>query len=314
MSSQLRFQQEVLPVLAPRLREIVSSIPQGLKTTMEELRLRAKRPLGVVFNRGDGFLDSAGQFVTEPHKGYLLTSEDLSTTVELVSQHSIYAYIEEMRHGYITISGGHRVGLCGRAVVENRRVVLLKDIKSLNIRISRQIIGTADPIMHRIVLGPQQVLSTLIVSPPGCGKTTLLRDIARQLSTGIPRLGFTGVQVAVADERSEIGGCYQGVPQNDLGPRTDILDGCPKAAGITMLLRSMGPRVIITDEIGSQEDARAIQEALLAGVSIMATAHGSNIEEVARRFEIRQEFLTKSFQRVIILSRDQGPGTIQRII
>ncbi|HHV44816.1 MAG TPA: stage III sporulation protein AA [Firmicutes bacterium] len=314
MSNYLRFQREILPILAPSLRKLIASLPQNLVGALEELRLRALRPLGVVCNRGDGFLQASGRIVSEPERGYMVTREELATTVELISQHSLYAYVEEMRHGYITIPGGHRVGLCGRTVVEERRVVLLRDIQSLNIRISRQVLGAADSVMEHI-LGPcGRICSTLILSPPGCGKTTLLRDIARQLSRGIPRLGFPGVQVAVVDERSEIGGCYQGVPQNDLGPRTDVLDGCPKAQGIMMLLRSMGPRVIVTDEIGSLEDARAIQEALLGGVSIITTAHGSDLEEVVRRFDLSAEFLTKSFQKVIVLSRRQGPGTIQKVL
>ena len=189
MSNYLRFQREILPILAPSLRKLIASLPQNLVGALEELRLRALRPLGVVCNRGDGFLQASGRIVSEPERGYMVTREELATTVELISQHSLYAYVEEMRHGYITIPGGHRVGLCGRTVVEERRVVLLRDIQSLNIRISRQVLGAADSVMEHI-LGPcGRICSTLILSPPGCGKTTL-RGTSPASESGIPRLGF----------------------------------------------------------------------------------------------------------------------------
>ncbi|MGE5577000.1 MAG: stage III sporulation protein AA, partial [Syntrophothermus sp.] len=158
------------------------------------------------------------------------------------------------------------------------------------------------------------ILSTLIISPPQCGKTTLLRDLARQISDGAPAIGLIGRKVGIVDERSEIAGCYHGVPQNDVGLRTDVLDTCPKAEGIMLLLRSMSPEVVVTDEIGGEEDVEAVEEACHAGVAVIATAHGHDLAELLRRPGTGRLIREGHFQRAVVLSRREGPGTLEVIV
>ena len=215
--------------------------------------------------------------------------------------HSYYAYEEELAKGYITIEGGHRVGICGRAVLDRGRVNLIKDISSVNIRCSREIIGIAEPLRSDIT-----DRNVLVISPPGCGKTTLLRDITRLLSS-------SGRQVSVCDERSEIAGTYLGQSAYDLGPRTDILDGCPKAEGMMMLIRSMGPDVIVTDEIGRTEDAAAIEAAVCAGINIVASIHGSSYEEAAAS-RIGDIIKNGIFSRLIFLTNNPRTGTVKEVM
>ena len=222
----------------------------------------------------------------------------------------IYAFDEELKNGYITLRGGHRVGMSGKAVLEQGQIRTLKYIKSFNFRISREVIGAADKIIPFIISG-QNICHTLILSPPQMGKTTLLRDIARKISNGFP--GFKGVKVGIVDERSEIAGCWHGLPQKSVGIKTDILDGCPKAAGIMMMIRSMSPRVIITDEIGRAEDAMAIHEALNAGISIITSAHASDIQDALARPILSGLLENQIFERIVVLGNSLGVGTLEKI-
>ena len=219
--------------------------------------------------------------------------------------YSAYAYQEELANGYITIEGGHRVGICGRTVMENGKVKTIKDISSINIRRSREIIGVSDPCMSYLMKGKHQIYNTLIISPPKCGKTTLLRDMVRNFST----IGF---QVGVCDERSEISGMYNGQPSYNLGVRTDILDGCPKEKGMIMLIRSMSPDLIATDEIGKKEDCHAIEAAVCAGISLLTTLHGSSYEDVISS-GIGEMVEKGVFERLIFLSNVPAIGSISMI-
>ena len=189
-------------------------------------------------------------------------------------------------------------------------IISFRHITSFNIRIAREILNVANKVLPFIIENGQ-VLHTLILSPPQMGKTTLLRDICRQLSNGFP--GFGGVKIGIVDERSEIAGCFQGIPQNDVGVRTDILDGCPKAIGIIMMIRSMSPNVIITDEIGKPEDVMAIEDALNAGIKIITSAHSSGLDD-ARRRPILKSLIDKNiFQRILVLGNSLGTGTLERV-
>jgi len=261
----------------------------------------------------DYMITGDGRITRTAHLAYYVTKEDIYKTFQFISQCSVYSFEEELKNGYITIAGGHRVGFSGQVILENNDVKTIKNISGLNIRIAREIIGAADKVLPYIV-DKCQVLNTLIISPPKAGKTTLLRDLVRQLSDGIDRLGIKGMNVGLVDERSEIACCYEGIPQNDVGMRTDVLDGCPKARGIMMLLRSMSPDVIATDEIGRNEDARAIEEAINAGVAIIATAHGSSLEDIKKRPAIRKLIDRNFFDRYIILSKNSGVGNIEAIL
>ncbi len=308
------FRKEILEALPLNLREILKKLPSTISKDMEEIRLRANQPL-ILYARGKDFsVDEKGNITSEPSKGYIVKIEDIEKAYQLITNYSVYAVEEEIRNGFITLKGGHRVGICGKVVLQGSSIYTIKNISGLNIRISKQKIGVSDRIMRYLINSENIFCNTLIISPPQCGKTTLLRDIIRNLSNGMTDLGIPGFKVGVVDERSEICGVYQGIPQNNVGIRTDILDACPKAQGMMMLIRSMSPQIIATDELGKEEDIYAIQEALSAGIHILTTVHGRSIEEISRRPHLNTLIKQKIFERMIILSNQPTVGTIQLIL
>lgn len=199
--------------------------------------------------------------------------------------------------------GGNRVGVVGSAVIENGQVININYISSLNFRIARQQIGCSNKIIEDIIdLKNNTIHNTLIVSPPGCGKTTLLRDVIRSISNGINVIGFKGKTVGVVDERGEIAAMYKGIPQNDVGIRTDVVDNMPKPEAMRMLVRSMAPDVIACDEIGGKEDVDAIDYAVCSGVKGIFTAHGKDLEEISKNPQISKLLEKNIFERIILLN------------
>lgn len=269
-----------------------------------EIRLRAGRPMFLIYDGGECFLRTRGQ---EP---YLVTREDLKETLEYVSGYSLYAYEDEIRQGYMSVQGGHRVGVTGKVILDGDQIRGMKYISCINLRLAHEIRGCADPVMGYI-RKENWTAHTLLISPPRCGKTTLLRDMIRQLSNGFGKI--PGVTVGVVDERSELAGCYQGIPQNDLGIRTDVLDGCPKAHGMQMLIRSMSPSVVAVDELGREEDFKAVESVIYSGCKLIATAHGASLEEIFSTPFFGRLRKMKVFERYILLGKEQRAGTIRGI-
>lgn len=304
---------DLLPVLPEHLRHLLSGLPGRVYGALEEIRLTLGAPLFLNLEDSDVMLAREGGLTSNSDQAYRVAWQDVQRTFELVTDSSVYAWEEEIRSGFLTLPGGHRVGIVGTAVLEGRQVKTLKYISGLNLRLAREVKGAADSIMPHII-ARGGVKNTLIVSPPRCGKTTLLRDIIRQVSQGVPGLGVSGLRVGLVDERSEIASSYRGRPQKDVGPRTDVLDRCPKADGIMMLIRSISPDVVATDEIGSPLDAQAIGEALSAGVTILASAHGSGASDLSSRPGLRPVMTEAAFQRVLVLSRSAGPGTLEEVL
>lgn len=300
--------------LCPEIRKIINKIPGKFKNAMEEIRLRVNQPLMIYYNNQDYFVGLDGKPELHCNSSFRVTRKNIDNTLQFISDYSIYSVEEELKRGYITIQGGHRVGIVGKVLSDRGKIRTIKDFTGLNIRIAREKKGVASPILRYLIQPDGEFMNTIIISPPQCGKTTLLRDIIRCISQGIPSIGFRGVKVGVVDERSEIGACYQGIPQNDLGPRTDILDSCPKAEGMMMLIRAMSPQVIATDEIGREEDSLAIEEALRAGIKLVTTVHGYNLEDALNKKVIGDLIRKKVFQRIIVLSNQKGVGTIEGII
>ncbi|UQZ32551.1 stage III sporulation protein AA [Paenibacillus sp. PK3_47] len=290
-----------------KVRALLRGLPVLLLDKVEEIRVREGRPLEVNYSGKYHFLCSDGSMTQSPGEAYKPNREDTHRLLDLISNHSLYTMEEELRKGFITIPGGHRIGLSGRTVLSGGGVEHLRDITGFNVRIAREMPGLADSILPYLVdRSKQRIMHTLILSPPQHGKTTLLRDLARQISSG-SRSGRDGsrpgLKVGIVDERSEIAGSRRGIPAFDVGPRTDILDGCPKAEGMMMMIRSLSPDVLIADEIGRPEDAAAVTEALHAGITVVASAHGKEVAELARRPGLGGLMEHRMFERYVILHR-----------
>lgn len=308
------FERDILRFVSLDLRNAIRRVPIMDLMCTEEIRFRVNRPIMIQNHKGNFFLNALGELKSKPENSVFVTLEQIIKTLELISENSIYAFQEEIRNGYITLRGGHRVGITGKAVLDGAEIKNLKDVSGLNIRISREVNGSSSKILNYIVQGENDVYNTLIISPPKCGKTTILRDITRNISDGVEQMGLKGLKVGVVDERSEIAACFKGSPQKQVGVRTDVLDACPKQLGMSMLLRSMSPDVIITDEIGSTGDKDALMQVINAGVKIITTAHGFNISQLKLRKEVLSMLEEKVFDRLVVLSSKDGPGTLEEVI
>ncbi|MBQ8147745.1 MAG: stage III sporulation protein AA [Lachnospiraceae bacterium] len=301
--------QELWKVFSLKLRQILMNMNIDFER-LQEIRLRVWEPLLVIYDNREFFVGETGRLSTCMNDIYRVTPEDIRSTLDFISRYSLYAYEDEIRQGFITIQGGHRVGIAGKVVMDPQGIKTIRHIAFLNIRLSHQVKGCGSELLP-IVRDDTGIRHTLIISPPRCGKTTLLRDLIRLLSDGTQ--DWQGVTVGVVDERSEIGACYQGIPQNDLGKRTDILDCCPKAYGMLMLIRSMSPVVVAVDEIGSREDIEAIEYVINAGCSILATVHGNSIEDIRNKPVLRRLVEERIFERYVVLNNKGGIGHIERI-
>lgn len=321
MAEKKAGQAEFLQIFPFHVREILMKTADDWEE-VQELRLRSQKPLFITVKgqeyavgKEGGLLSvsSADRLKENLSAVCMISQKDIEQTVECAARHSLYAFEEQIRQGFLTVAGGHRIGVIGKAVSERREIRTIKPIAGLNIRIAHEKKGCSDRILHFLADPAQgEWLSTLLVSPPCCGKTTLLRDIVRNISDGCGYM--EGRTVGIVDERSEIAACFQGVPQNDVGIRSDVLDGCPKAEGMMMLIRSMSPRVVAADEIGGKGDLEAIQYAAGCGCSLIAAAHGSSMEELAAKPMFQELFRQQIFRRFVFLSRRKGPGTVERIL
>ncbi|MDR6549345.1 stage III sporulation protein AA [Paenibacillus qinlingensis] len=305
-------------LLPQNIRFMLSELPPNVQASVEEIRVRELRPLEISWADRYAFVSERGQMITQEALAYKPTRQDCLTLLEMLTNHSLYTFEEELRRGYITVSGGHRVGLAGRTILDQGQVKQIRDVSSFNIRIAREIQGVGQEILPQLVdQNMGNIHHTLIISPPQQGKTTLLRDLARLISRGewgVRNSSLSGKKVGIVDERSELAACVKGVPRFDLGPRTDVLDGCPKAEGMMMMIRSLSPEVLIVDEIGRSEDADAIHEALHTGIRVLATAHGANYEDIRRRPVLRQLMEEGVFMKYVILQRRRGGSASFRIL
>ena len=282
-------QEEITRLFPMHIRKALSKAAFDMEQVYE-IRLRVNGPLILIYQGKEYFLSKQGDFSVNESRAYLVKAEDVT--------------------GFITIQGGHRVGIAGKTVLDGNKIKSVKYISYLNLRLSHQIKGCAAPILPYIIK-QNHLCHTLIISPPRCGKTTLLRDLIRQVSNGSSYL--KGVTVGVVDERSEIAGSFQGIPQNDLGIRTDSRDCCPKAEGMMMLIRSMSPEVVAVDELGDYEDIHAIESVIHCGCKLFATVHGSSVEDIKEKPLMQRLVQEKIFERYIVLHNEERAGRDREI-
>lgn len=296
--------EQTLPLL---LRYLPSSIRRLLihvnSHKLEEIRLRLGRPLCIYLSDTCHYIAPDASLLPAPQGAYTVTRADMEHAFELICEGSVYALEQQISQGFVTVRGGHRIGIVGKAVMQGGHVSYIKEISGLNYRFARQIPGAADRVMPS-VLDNGRIKNTLLIAAPQCGKTTMLRDMARQLSG-------QGKKVCIIDERSEIAGMANGISGYELGAQCDVLDACPKAVGMMMALRAMSPQVIITDEIGQEEDMQAIRSALSCGVSVITSIHGESRQSIGTR--PNASALLNLFDCVVTLSKRCGSGTIEEV-
>ena len=278
---------------------------------LQEIRLRVNQPVTVLMDNREWFLTEKGELTDLLSQAAYSSEKELEAVLTHVCHYSIYAFADEIRQGFLTISGGHRIGISGQVILEDReRIRNIKYIRYLNIRIAHEVIGVSDkalPYLYR----EGRVLNTLIISPPGCGKTTMLRDLVRSFSKGNDY--GEGKNVGLVDERSEIAGSFLGVPQNDIGIRTDVMDACPKQEGMMMLIRSMAPDILAVDELGSTGDVEAMHRAIQCGCKMLATIHGFSLEEVGSKPYMKDVMKEEFFERYLLLGKKNNRCIIMGI-
>lgn len=299
---QRSWKDDLQPYLPQRIVQMLAAIEAA--APLEEIRVRAGKPLQLCFTGYERLIYAAGGRPAA-------SAEDCAETLSRVCERSLYAWEEELRRGFITLPGGYRVGVCGRAIGTGGAIERMTDVTSLNFRISRAVPGAATPVLPYLADGDGLPYSTLVLSSPGCGKTTLLRDLARQCACGGP--GIRPCRVAVVDARYELAGCIRGVPQFDLGPRTDVLSGCGKADGMRLMVTTMSPQVLVADELSSEQDVSAAQEAAACGVRLLAGVHAGSPEMLLARSPLRELLQARLFDRYVLLGRSRGVGTVEGV-
>ncbi|MBE7023302.1 MAG: stage III sporulation protein AA [Ruminococcaceae bacterium] len=296
---------EILNYFPVHMKSILEKTFETVGDNLQEVRIRSGMPLIIGTAGGNFSVLSDGMPSPAVGGAYMVTERDLKLIFQAVCENSVYAFMDEIRQGFITLKGGHRVGFTGRAVTERGRIENFREISSMNIRIAHEIIGAANYITDYI-LKPDRVINTLIVSPPMGGKTTVLRDLTRQISN-------QGIKTALVDDRGELAALFRGVPQNDIGVQTDVIENAPKSDGIIMMLRTMSPQLVVTDEISTSSDRDALLQCFGTGVSVVASAHGSTAEEIIQREVLKPLLGGIGFEQIIVLRRE-GVGVNTRIL
>ena len=294
---------DIIKILGSNIRNIVSRQSGIIESAAVEIRLRVNSPIFIKSNKGNCFLD----------KDTKVSKKDIDDTISNITKNSIHAFEKEIRSGYITIEGGHRVGLGGDCIYERDIFKGFKNITSLNIRIAREFPGCSQSYLKYLINSSKGIYNTLIIGPPLSGKTTFVRDVSVNLSDGMKYPYFEGCDVTLIDERGEISSVFNGVPQMYVGRRTDVLSYCMKREGFLMSIRALSPKVIISDELGSKDDFEIVQYALKSGVNIITTAHGFSIEDLKKNIYMRSIIENNFFDRALILKSSKNPSVVKEV-
>lgn len=293
MASDRNIRTDLFPYLPQKVINLLEKMDEYELNAVTEIRLRMGRPLSLCL----------GKKIQIPGHGVIMEEEDIKEAWRLVTASSVYALEEELKRGYITLKGGHRVGLAGSAVWKDGKIKTQKNIASLNYRFAREVRNCGESLLPYLMTNGN-FENTLLFSPPGCGKTTLLRDLVRLISD------LETENLVVVDERGEIAAGDHGFPLYDVGNFTDVLHGFSKSEGMLLALRSLGPTILVTDEIGNKNDMDAVMDSVRCGVSLLLTAHGGSLEELQSRPVIKELLQDGIFHHLVSLGRVPKPGTI----
>lgn len=296
------YRADLKPYLSESIQEALTKI--DLSAPLEEIRIRANQPLQLIFSGYERLIYGWGGRA-------FANRADLDEMVARLCEQSVYAYSEELKSGFITLAGGYRIGLTGRCISEDGRLLRMTDITSINIRIPRSMIGAAEKLLSALKNGHDGYFTTLVFSEPCCGKTTFLRDLIRMAANGEP--GVRPQKICVVDTRYELAGSVRGAAGFDLGPRTDVRTGGEKAEGLRSMLLTMSPDILVTDELGTKEEADAVLEARFSGVTVFSSAHAGSLYELAARPCYRDLIRNRVFERYVMLGRSCGVGTVEAL-
>ena len=296
-------EESIFRIFPLHLRDKISKLNIQMEL-LEEIRIRVQKPLIFQYANSEWFLDKSTYEMKElKNEAYIVSETDIEEMVTYLSRYSIYAFEDDVKNGFLTLAGGHRVGVAGHVVMAGGKVLRIQNINFLNIRVARERKGCAKKILPYL-LWKDSIFNALISSPPGIGKTTFLRDCIRMLSDGSEIV--RGQKICVIDERSELAACERGIPQNDLGIRTDVIDACGKAEGMLMALRSMSPQIIAVDELGDKEDFKALEQIVHCGSRILGTIHADDIEDLKDKLELCCWKEKNIFKRYILLGKKEN--------
>lgn len=288
-----------------KIREALYHIRDEIKKNTQEICIKVNKPLIIFTNNKSFFISKDGKLSYKADESLIVTQEDIFETIKIL--YNLSSINDQIKNGFITLKGGHRAGLCGKATLNDGKIINVFDVSSINLRISREIKGCSDPIFD--VLGTN-IENTIIIGAPSSGKTTVLRDISRRISTTM--LNGRLMKTVIVDERGEVASIYNGIPQKDIG-FCDVLSNFPKNEGISRAIRTLSPQIIICDEIGSDEDLNIINESLSCGVKMIFSMHANNLDEISKSFRIKNILSSGLLKNLVLLNDRSNPGTIKNI-